>query len=129
MVGSFSKSNGMLESKCFVIRRFIKKMSFEQANLLLRTIEDKVSDNSRGNIFVVTLNIVKAATMLIEVIEKVKRQFPFLDRRVLEIRSKIVRIATKFMSEVTSEEEMRFYLLEKDLDGRDPLTIIYDYDV
>jgi len=30
------------------------------------------------------------------------------------------------MQEVSSEEEMRFYLLEKDLDERDSLHMIYD---
>jgi hypothetical protein len=30
------------------------------------------------------------------------------------------------MDEVQSEEEMRFYLLEKDLDERDSLHMIYD---
>ena len=30
------------------------------------------------------------------------------------------------MSEVTTEEEMRFLLLEKDLDNRDALNMIYD---
>ena len=129
MINAFDKSNGMLEAKCFLVRRFIKKMDFYQANNLLRVIEEKVFDSSKGNIFVVTLNIIKAATMLIEVIEKVKAKFSFLDRRVFEIRSKIVKIATTYMNEVSSEEEMRFYLLEKDLDGRDALNIIYNYDV
>lgn len=31
------------------------------------------------------------------------------------------------MSEVSSEDEMRFLLLEKDLDNRDALNLIYDY--
>ena len=30
------------------------------------------------------------------------------------------------MSEVTTEDEMRFLLLEKDLDSRDALNMIYD---
>jgi hypothetical protein len=33
------------------------------------------------------------------------------------------------MAEVQSEEEMRFYLLEKDLDERDALHVIYDWQV
>jgi hypothetical protein len=45
---------------------------------------------------------------------------------VQEVRTKLVRIAVEFMAEVQSEEEMRFYLLEKDLDERDSLHIIYD---
>ena len=33
------------------------------------------------------------------------------------------------MLEVQSEEEMRFYLLEKDLDERDSLHMIYDCEI
>ena len=33
------------------------------------------------------------------------------------------------MSDIQTEEEMRFYLLEKDLDERDALNIIYDCQV
>lgn len=33
------------------------------------------------------------------------------------------------MDEVTSEEEMRFYLLEKDLDERDALNVIFDCQI
>ena len=33
------------------------------------------------------------------------------------------------MNDIQSEEEMRFLLLEKDLDDRDGLNIIYDYDI
>lgn len=33
------------------------------------------------------------------------------------------------MQEVGSEEEMRFYLLEKDLDERDSLHMIYDQEI
>ena len=61
--------------------------------------------------------------------EKVKSRFSFLDRRVSEIRSKLVSIAQKFMDDIQSEEEMRFYLLEKDLDERDSLNIIYDCEI
>ena len=33
------------------------------------------------------------------------------------------------MNEIQSEEEMRFLLLEKDLDGRDALNNIYDHEI
>lgn len=45
----------------------------------------------------------------------------------MEVRTKLIRIASKFMSEVSTEDEMRFYLLEKDLDERDALHVIYDF--
>ena len=49
-----------------------------------------------------------------------------MERRVQEREDKILRIAVDYMSEVTTEEEMRFLLLEKDLDSRDALNMIYD---
>ena len=33
------------------------------------------------------------------------------------------------MAEVKSEEEMRFLLLDRDLDNRDALKIIYEYEL
>ena len=62
--------------------------------------------------------------MLIELLEKVKQQFSFMNRRVDEIRQKIINICFAFMKEVSSEEEMRYLLLEKDLDSRDSLNLI-----
>ena len=38
----------------------------------------------------------------------------------------ITRITVAFMNEVQTEDEMRFLLLEKDLDSRDALNMIYD---
>ena len=40
-----------------------------------------------------------------------------------------MHIAGQFMQEVSSEEEMRFLLMEKDLDSRDALNMIYDFDL
>jgi hypothetical protein len=83
-------------------------------------------DTSRGNLFVRSLNVVKAACLIIELLNKVKRRFGFMERRVNETRARILKIAVDFMHEVTTEEEMRFLLLEKDLDSRDALNMIYD---
>lgn len=86
LVNAFSKSNGMLEAKCFLLKRFVNKMTFEQANKLLESVETKVFDSSKGNILLLTLNVVKASCLLIEVLEKVRSRFSFLGRRVYEIR-------------------------------------------
>jgi hypothetical protein len=75
-------------------------MNFDQATKLLASIEDRVNDSSKGNILILTLNVVKATCQLIQLIEKVRNHFAFLDRRVLEVRSRLVRIATKYMSEI-----------------------------
>jgi len=52
-----------------------------------------------------------------------------MQRRVDEIKSKIVAIAAQYMSQVASEEEMRYLLLEKDLDNNDALNHIYNLDL
>ena len=49
-----------------------------------------------------------------------------MDRRVQETQGLILRIGVEYMNEVTTEDEMRFLLLEKDLDSRDALNMIYD---
>jgi len=64
--------------------------------------------------------------LIIELLNKVKRKFGFMERRVEETCNRILKIAIDYMSEVTTEEEMRFLLLEKDLDNRDALNMIYD---
>lgn len=130
LINSFSKSSsGLLEAKCFLLQKFFQKLNFEQAVKLLAAIEERVNDSSKGNILIITLNVIKATCLLIDLIEKVKRQFAFLDRRVYEVRMKLVRIASQFMEGISSEEEMRFYLLEKDLDERDALNMIYDCEI
>jgi len=60
----------------------MSKMNFEQAAKLLGAIEERVNDSSKGNILLLTLNVVKATCQLIEIINMVKVQFGFLERRV-----------------------------------------------
>jgi len=104
-------------------------MSYSIAQEFCETVLNRVKDASRGNIFVHCLNVVKAGCMLVELLEKVKRQFSFMNRRVDEIRQKIISICFAFMLEVGSEEEMRFLLLEKDLDSRDSLNLINQFNM
>ena len=73
--------------------------------------------------------MIKSACLLIELLERVRDNFGFLDRRIKEIRQAIVKIAKEYMDRVDNEEEMRDLLLEQDIDIRDSLNIIYDYDV
>ena len=100
LVGGFTKANGQVESKCFLLRRFIQGMRYEQAVKFLEAIEERVNDSSRGNILVHTLNVVKSACLLIELLEKVKFQFSFMTRRAEEIRARIVKIVVQFMEDV-----------------------------
>ena len=48
-------------------------MRFEQAAKFLEIIETRIYDASRGNIFVNTLNVVKACCLLIELLTMIKR--------------------------------------------------------
>ena len=59
-------------------------MRFEHAQNFMEAIEETVNDSSRGNIFVRSLNVVKSACLLIEILSKVKSRFGFMDRRVKE---------------------------------------------
>ena len=86
LVNSFSETNGMLESKAYLLKRFIKHMKYEQAIKFLEAIEKGVTTKSRGNILILTLNVVKSSCLLIELLERVRDSFGFLDRRISEIR-------------------------------------------
>ena len=62
-------------------------------------------------------------------LEMVRSNFGFLDRRIFEIRNRIVQIAREYLQRVESEEEMSYLLLEKDIDYRDSLNMRYDYEI
>lgn len=64
----------------------------------MEIIENRVLDSSRGNIFVHSLNIVKTACLLIELLSGVKAKFGFMERRVEEIKNRIVNIASQYMN-------------------------------
>jgi hypothetical protein len=101
-------------------------MRYDHAVTFIETLEERVKDHSRGNILVNTLNVVKSACLLIELLSKVLKTFSFMSRQINEITAQITNITVQFMNEVQSEDEMRFLLLEKDLDNRDALNMIYD---
>lgn len=84
LVNSFSKPNGQIDAKCFLLKRFIAAMRFEHAQKFVESIEERTNDQSRGNMFVRSLNVVKSACLIIELLSKVKRKFAFMERRVQE---------------------------------------------
>ena len=88
-----------------------------------------MKSKSRSNILILTLNVIKSSCLLIELIERVRSQFGFLDRRIEEIRQLILKIAREYIERVDNEEEMAYLLLEKDIDFRDSLNMIYDYSI
>lgn len=68
------------------MKRFIDKMTYEDAVELVEAIEKRTIDSSKANILVQTLNVVKATCMLIEILELLIQRFGFLDRRANEVR-------------------------------------------
>ena len=93
LVNAFSESNGMLEAKAYLLKRFVNKMNFDQATKFLSAIEKSVKNQSRSNILILTLNVIKSSCLLIELLERVRKNFGYLDRRITEIRQSIVHIA------------------------------------
>lgn len=80
LVASFQKANGQLEAKCYLLRRFINTMRYDQATSFVESVEERLKDSSRGNILVHTLNVVKSGCLLIELLNKVKSNFSFMSR-------------------------------------------------
>lgn len=60
--------------------------------IFVETIEERIKDHSRGNILVHTLNIVKSACLLIELLNKVKSNFGFMSRQIHETINQITKI-------------------------------------
>lgn len=119
----------MLEAKSYLLKRYVSKMSYNHAIEFIEAIEKGVQNQSRGNILILTMNVVKSSCLLIELLEKVKSQFGFLERRIDEVKSIIIGICKNYMDVVDNEEEMQYLLLDKDYDNRDPLNIIYDIEL
>lgn len=128
-MNSFTENNGMLEAKSFLLKRFVAEMSYDQAIQFIEAIEKGVKNNSRGNVLILTLNVIKSSCLLIELLALVQGQFGFLERRIQEIRNDILGIAKSYMAQIESEEEMSYLLLEKDFDNRDSLDIVYDVQI
>lgn len=129
LVNAFTENNGMLEAKTYLLKRFVKHMNYKQASDFLEAIEKSVTNQSRGNLLILSLNVIKSSCLLIELLEMVRDQFSFLERRIDEIRNVISGIAKEYMVTVDNEEEMQYLLLEKDFDNRDSLNIIYDFHI
>ncbi|CAI2363473.1 unnamed protein product [Moneuplotes crassus] len=125
---SFMKT-GQTEEKCWLYMRFIDKVTLEQATNLIKALSLRTSHQSKSNIFLVCINVVRIGCLLIQIIERLVLRFPVLKDRIHEIRTKIVQILLSYMEDVTTIEEMRFLLLTQDLDYRDALTYICEYSI
>lgn len=117
----------MIEYKCYLIRNFIENMKVDNVANLLDTIENKVSEKTKFNILVQTTNVVKAACLLIEVLELVAVKFDQFAVGCKTIRKKISTLTQAYINKIEHIAEMRFLLLEKDFENRDSLDIISKY--
>jgi len=68
--------------------------------MFVEAIEERIKDSSRGNLLVQTLNVVKASCLLIELLNKVKSQFSFMQRKIEEVNALILRVAACYLQEV-----------------------------
>lgn len=99
------------------------------ARTLVDSLEKKISQVTKFNMFVGNLNVVLSACLLIELLELIGNNFEQLKIRSKAIRGKIEKLASQYMNLVKGEAEMRFLLLEKDISNRDALELITNYKI
>ena len=73
--------------------------------------------------------MVKAACLIVEMMEVVSSKFQFLQVRCQTIRSKLTKVVRAYMNQVQTEAEMKYLLLEKDFEHRDSLDLITRYQI
>jgi hypothetical protein len=123
MTTAFMKT-GQTEEKCYLYIRLIDRVTLDDATKLTNVILNRVSNQSKSNIFLVCINVVRIGCLLIQIFDRLAGMYPVLKNRVQEIRTKIIAILLEYMGDVDTIEEMRYLLLTQDLDYRDALTYI-----
>jgi hypothetical protein len=98
LVSSFAKSNGMLEFKCFLVRQFSERLQLRHARRLLDTLDLKIKAKNKQNLFVLNLNIVKSACLVVEMLEVVGQKFNSLVVRCQTIRQRAVAIVREYLN-------------------------------
>ena len=92
LVGSFARSNAMVDYKCYLIRQFSEQLKMWHARQLLDTLDIRVTAKNKNNILVLNLNVVKTACLLIEVLHVVGSRFNSLQVRCIQIRKSIIAV-------------------------------------
>jgi hypothetical protein len=67
--------------------------------------------------------------LLIELLEVVSTRFEQMRVRCGTLRTRIEALTKEYMKRVETESEMRFLLLEKDMENRDALDLITRYKI
>jgi len=72
---------------------------------------------------------VKTGCLVIELLELTSQRFEPLKVRSNALRDNAEAIVAKYMAKVHGESEMRYLLLEKDIEERDALDLITNYSI
>jgi hypothetical protein len=80
----------MVDYKCYLARQFIDKMQQRHTRILINTIDTKVKQQSKQNILVLNLNVVKTSCLLIELLDRIGSNFHMQSVRCSHTRSVIV---------------------------------------
>lgn len=120
---------GMINEKSYLIREFMEKFNLRNARVLLDNVDRLSGFANKQNILVTNFNVVRTGCLLIEILELIGVQFEQLSIRCQSIRQRIEEKVSKYLSEVKNMAEMRYLLLEKDMDDRDALEMITVYEI
>lgn len=87
-------------------------------------IYKKIEIPNKFNILVTNFNVLKTGCLLIELLSEVGDKFDQLKVRCQTMREKIETVVSSYLMKVSGESEMRYLLLEKDIEDRDALDLI-----
>ena len=90
----------MLDYKCYLVRQFTEKMLLRHARNLLDNLQLKIKSQSKQNILVLNLNVVKCSCLLIENLDDIGHKFSQLKVRCDTLRREIVAITREYMHRV-----------------------------
>jgi hypothetical protein len=92
-------------------------------------IDQKVNIPNKFNLLVSNFNVVRTGCLLIELLGLIGEKFDQLMVRCDTIRIKIEHYVSQYMMVINRQDEMRYLLLEKDLEERDALDLITKYSI
>lgn len=119
----------MIEAKAYLCKRYFDAFDLNDAQQLLEQLDYRVNNFSKSHIFVVNTNPIKVACLVIEILSMVKDSFYCLNKRAERQRELVISGSLKILNKITSLDEMRQYIYDSDLDGRDLLTYIWEFQI
>ena len=119
----------MIEQKCYLVKEYMDHFQLRHARTLLDYIDKKIMIPNKLNLLVSNFNVVKTGCLLVELLDIVGQKFEQLKVRCTNIKSKIITHVNKYMLRVSNEAEMRYLLLETDIEDRDSLDLITKFSI